>query len=65
MDAKKAWNTHFEAYIRDLDKKKPVIWGGDLNVAPTEIGEYSRFCDVKQRNADHGHRLEQCQKELE
>ncbi|ETW86090.1 hypothetical protein HETIRDRAFT_100374 [Heterobasidion irregulare TC 32-1] len=37
MDAKKTWNTHFEAYIRDLDKKKPVIWGGDLNVAPTEI----------------------------
>ncbi|TFY68986.1 hypothetical protein EVG20_g3342 [Dentipellis fragilis] len=35
MDAKKLWNTHFEAYIRDLDKKKPVIWTGDLNVAPT------------------------------
>ncbi|THH17532.1 hypothetical protein EW146_g3296 [Bondarzewia mesenterica] len=37
MDAKKEWNTHFEVHIRDLDKKKPVIWGGDLNVAPTEI----------------------------
>ncbi|KAA1469446.1 hypothetical protein DENSPDRAFT_796065 [Dentipellis sp. KUC8613] len=35
MDAKKLWNTHFETYIRDLDKKKPVIWTGDLNVAPT------------------------------
>lgn len=32
---KKEWNTHFEAYIRDLDKQKPVIWTGDLNVAPT------------------------------
>ncbi|KAI0064470.1 hypothetical protein BV25DRAFT_1869179 [Artomyces pyxidatus] len=37
MDAKKEWNQHFETYIRDLDKKKPVIWGGDLNVAPTAI----------------------------
>ena len=38
LDAKKLWNHHFEAYIRDLDKKKPVIWAGDLNVAPTAIG---------------------------
>ncbi|KAJ6623497.1 Endonuclease/exonuclease/phosphatase [Mycena sp. CBHHK59/15] len=37
LDAKKEWNTHFEAYIRDLDNKKPVIWTGDLNVAPTEL----------------------------
>ncbi|KAI0934279.1 hypothetical protein AcV5_006175 [Taiwanofungus camphoratus] len=36
LDAKKEWNTHFEAYIRELDQKKPVIWTGDLNVAPTE-----------------------------
>lgn len=38
LDAKKEWNVHFEAYIRGLDKKKPVIWTGDLNVAPTEMG---------------------------
>ncbi|KAH9952047.1 Endonuclease/exonuclease/phosphatase [Amylocystis lapponica] len=37
LDAKKEWNTHFEAYIRELDEKKPVIWTGDLNVAPTEM----------------------------
>ncbi|KAL6300139.1 Endonuclease/exonuclease/phosphatase [Sparassis latifolia] len=37
LDAKKEWNVHFEAYIHDLDKKKPVIWTGDLNVAPTEM----------------------------
>ncbi|CAL1704599.1 unnamed protein product [Somion occarium] len=37
LDAKNEWNKHFEAYIRDLDKKKPVVWGGDLNVAPTEL----------------------------
>ncbi|KAI0374874.1 hypothetical protein BV20DRAFT_961084 [Pilatotrama ljubarskyi] len=37
LDAKKEWNAHFEAYIRDLDRKKPVIWAGDLNVAPTAL----------------------------
>ncbi|CDO68300.1 hypothetical protein BN946_scf184799.g27 [Trametes cinnabarina] len=37
LDAKKEWNKHFEVYIRELDKKKPVIWAGDLNVAPTEL----------------------------
>ena len=24
--------------LRALDEKKPVIWTGDLNVAPTELG---------------------------
>ena len=38
LPAKKEWNRHFEAYLRDLDTKKPVIWTGDLNVAPTAIG---------------------------
>ncbi|KAJ7724456.1 Endonuclease/exonuclease/phosphatase [Mycena maculata] len=37
LDEKKRWNEHFETYIRDLDKRKPVIWTGDLNVAPTEL----------------------------
>ncbi|KAJ7775072.1 Endonuclease/exonuclease/phosphatase [Mycena metata] len=37
LDQKKEWNIHFETYIRDLDKRKPVIWTGDLNVAPTEL----------------------------
>lgn len=35
MDAKDQWQTGFEAHIRDLDSRKPVIWAGDLNVAPT------------------------------
>ena len=38
LGEKKEWNIHFEKYIRDLDKKKPVIWTGDLNVAPTALG---------------------------
>ncbi|KAG6814533.1 hypothetical protein H0H92_000059 [Tricholoma furcatifolium] len=37
LDVKNEWNVHFDAYLRDLDKKKPVIWTGDLNVAPTEM----------------------------
>ncbi|KAH8827094.1 Endonuclease/exonuclease/phosphatase [Flagelloscypha sp. PMI_526] len=37
LDKKKQWQEHFEPYIRELDKKKPVIWCGDLNVAPTAI----------------------------
>ncbi|KAG6332671.1 hypothetical protein ID866_6416 [Astraeus odoratus] len=35
LSEKNTWNQHFTTYIRDLDKKKPVIWMGDLNVAPT------------------------------
>jgi len=38
MDRKKAWNSAFENYIRSLDAQKPVIWLGDLNVAPTALG---------------------------
>ncbi|KAF9075155.1 Endonuclease/exonuclease/phosphatase [Rhodocollybia butyracea] len=37
LSDKNEWNVHFTKYIRDLDKLKPVIWTGDLNVAPTEI----------------------------
>ncbi|PPQ63091.1 hypothetical protein CVT24_005946 [Panaeolus cyanescens] len=37
LDARKVWDAHFIPYIRSLDKKKPVILGGDLNVAPTAM----------------------------
>ncbi|KAI0046160.1 hypothetical protein FA95DRAFT_1560424 [Auriscalpium vulgare] len=37
LDAKNEWNAYFTPYIRSLDAKKPVIWGGDLNVAPTAL----------------------------
>lgn len=32
------WNTLFEKHVVDLNKKKPVIICGDMNVAHTEIG---------------------------
>ncbi|KAG8217871.1 Endonuclease/exonuclease/phosphatase [Butyriboletus roseoflavus] len=35
LKEKNVWNEHFTTYLRDLDKKKPVIWMGDMNVAPT------------------------------
>lgn len=38
MDRKVAWQVAFEAHLRKLDAVKPVIWTGDLNVAPTAKG---------------------------
>lgn len=31
------WDRDFLAYLKKLERKKPVIWCGDLNVAHTEI----------------------------
>ncbi|KAL1513997.1 hypothetical protein ABEB36_003328 [Hypothenemus hampei] len=31
------WNSSFQSYIKELDKKKPVIVCGDMNVAHNEI----------------------------
>ncbi|MFT3869069.1 MAG: exodeoxyribonuclease III [Nibricoccus sp.] len=33
----KEWDPAFRAYLKKLDKKKPVVFCGDLNVAHTEI----------------------------
>jgi exonuclease III len=63
LDAKKEWNKHFEVYIRELDKKKPVIWTGDLNVAPTEMGKL--FSLYARANTDSLPRPYEREKELE
>lgn len=34
---RQVWDKDFLAYLKKLEKKKPVIWCGDLNVAHTEI----------------------------
>jgi hypothetical protein len=65
MDAKKMWNHHFEAYIRDLDKKKPVIWTGDLNVAPTAIGSSPPFSPKVLRHSQDIYRPWQSEDKLE
>ena len=36
----KEWDKDFEKYLKELDKKKPVILTGDLNVAHQEIDIY-------------------------
>ncbi|CAG9802285.1 unnamed protein product [Chironomus riparius] len=37
LDKRLEWNKIFDEYIKSLDKKKPVIIAGDLNVAHNEI----------------------------
>lgn len=37
LDYRMEWEDDFRNYIISLDKKKPVIWCGDLNVAHNEI----------------------------
>lgn len=37
LPEKNTWNKHLHEYLHGLDAKKPVIWTGDLNVAPKAI----------------------------
>ena len=46
LDYRMKWEDDFQAYIRGLDGKKPVILCGDLNVAHEEI-------DLKNPKANH------------
>ena len=46
LDYRMKWEDYFQAYIRGLDGKKPVILCGDLNVAHEEI-------DLKNPKANH------------
>jgi exonuclease III len=39
MDIKQKWNVAFKNHLRDLDSRKPVIWGGDLNCILQQNGE--------------------------
>jgi exodeoxyribonuclease-3 len=41
------WDRDFLAYLKKLEKKKPVIWCGDLNVAHTEIDLANPKANVK------------------
>ena len=46
LDYRMKWDTAFRKYVQKLDKKKPVIITGDLNVAHQEI-------DLARPNANH------------
>jgi len=37
LDYRKTWDVDFRAYLSELDKKKPLVLCGDLNVAHEEI----------------------------
>lgn len=41
------WNKMFDAHVSKLDKRKPVIICGDMNVAHTEIGAYLYIYSVE------------------
>lgn len=38
MERKEKWNAAFETYLHELDAKKPVVWGGDINVVRDDKG---------------------------
>ena len=38
LDYRQGWDKDFRDYLKNLDKTKPVILCGDLNVAHKEIG---------------------------
>lgn len=46
LDYRMTWEDAFREYLKELDKKKPVILCGDLNVAHTEI-------DLKNPKTNH------------
>eukprot|EP01125_Pyxidicula_operculata_P002817 TRINITY_DN1264_c2_g1_i3.p1 TRINITY_DN1264_c2_g1~~TRINITY_DN1264_c2_g1_i3.p1 ORF type:complete len:379 (-),score=133.74 TRINITY_DN1264_c2_g1_i3:105-1241(-) len=37
LDKRMKWDVEFQKYLNELNKKKPIIWCGDLNVAHKEI----------------------------
>lgn len=46
----KQWDPAFLAYVKELEKKKPVIFCGDLNVAHTE----DDLANPKENDGEHG-----------
>ena len=47
LDYRQRWDKDFLAYLKKLEKKKPVIFCGDLNVAHTEIDLANPKANVK------------------
>ena len=47
LDYRQAWDTGFLRYLKRLEKKKPVIFCGDLNVAHTEIDLSNPKANIK------------------
>ena len=49
------WDKDFLAHLKKLERKKPVVWCGDLNVAHTEID----LANPKANVGNHGFTLEE------
>lgn len=43
---RQGWDKDFREYLKSLDKKKPVILCGDLNVAHKEIGACAKMAAI-------------------
>jgi exodeoxyribonuclease-3 len=55
LDYRQKWDRDFLAYLKNLEKKKPVIFCGDLNVAHTEID----LANPKSNTQSHGFTMEE------
>lgn len=55
LDYRQKWDRDFLAYLKNLEKKKPVIFCGDLNVAHTEID----LANPKSNMQSHGFTAEE------
>lgn len=47
LDYRRRWDADFRRYLKKLEKRKPVVWCGDLNVAHTEIDLANPKANVK------------------
>jgi exodeoxyribonuclease III len=52
---RQAWDRDFLTFLKQLERKKPVIFGGDINVAHTEID----LARPKQNVRNHGFTIEE------
>lgn len=55
LDYRQEWDRAFLAYLRKLQRRKPVVFGGDLNVAHTEID----LANPKSNVRNHGFTVEE------
>jgi len=55
LDYRQQWDRDFLDFLKNLEKKKPVIFGGDLNVAHTGID----LARPKQNVRNHGFTIEE------
>lgn len=58
LDYRESWDAHMLSYLKKLEKKKPVVWCGDLNVAhqPIDLANpktnYNKSAGYTQREID-------------